>query len=179
MHPAQTLLSFVALAGLALLPACSPADNTTQAEEATANLPQNTAAGPEAMTAEAGEPAGHATILQLQNGRPTGKSDPVIAIEDAKYSDGFAGKFIVATMRYGGGCKDHEFAAYWDGSWMESNPPGMNIVLSHDAKGDTCKAIVTKMVQINLADVAAKEPRFWAVLASGGVRSSRVEVGVK
>lgn len=179
MHSAQTLLSFVALVGAALLPGCSPSENTTEAVEATVNEPQNIAAPPEAMTAEGAEPAGHATILQLQNGNPTGKSDPVLSIKDATFSYGVAGEFIVAKVRYGGGCKDHDFAAYWDGAWSKSSPPGMTIVLSHDAKSDMCEAIVTETVQINIADVTAKQPRFTAVVQSGSAASNSVEVGVK
>lgn len=176
MHSAQTLLSFVALVGAALLPGCSPAENAMEAVEATTNEPQNITAPPEAMTAEGAEPAGHATILQLQNGNPTGKSDPIMAIEDAKFSTGITGDFIVANVRYGGGCKDHDFAAYWGGSWMESLPPGTIISLSHDAKGDTCKRIVTETLQINIASLTAKERRFWAQLGGGGASSGRVEV---
>lgn len=179
MQSSQTLLSFVALAGLAMLPACSPAENTTQAEEAVANEPQDVAAPPEAMTTEGAEPAGSATILQLQNGNPTGKSDPIMAIEDAKFITGIGGDFIVANVRYGGGCKDHDFAAYWGGSWMESLPPGTIISLTHDAKGDTCKRIVTEMLQINIASLTAKERRFWANLGGGGASSVRVEVDKK
>jgi len=179
MQSAQTLLSYVALVGAALLPGCSPTGNSTEAVEATANEAQNVGAPPEAMTAEGAEPAGHATILQLQDGKPIGKSDPVMSIKDATYSYGVAGEFIVAKVRYGGGCKDHDFAAYWDGAWSKSNPPGMTIVLSHDAKSDMCEAIVTETVQINIADVTAKQPSFTAVVQSGNATSNNVEVGVK
>ena len=176
MQSAQNLLSFVALVGAALLPGCSPAENSTESIEATANAPQNVSTPPEAMTAEGAESGGSATILRLQDGSPTSKSDPIMAIEDAKFSTGITGDFIVANVRYGGGCKDHDFAAYWAGSWMESLPPGTIISLSHDAKGDTCKRIVTETLQINIARLTANERRFWAQLGGGGATSGRVEV---
>jgi hypothetical protein len=57
---------------------------------------------------------------------------------------------LLVTVRYGGGCKKHDFKLVWDGSEMESNPAKIDIVLIHNANGDNCKALLTEELQFRL-----------------------------
>jgi hypothetical protein len=51
------------------------------------------------------------------------------------------GDCLYLNYEYGGGCEEHEIGLYWTESWAESIPPITKLYVSHDAKGDACKAI--------------------------------------
>ncbi|HEX2900224.1 MAG TPA: hypothetical protein VHS96_10955, partial [Bacteroidia bacterium] len=44
---------------------------------------------------------------------------------------------------YSGGCKEHVIELFWDGNWAETVPPVAKLHISHDAKGDECKMMVS------------------------------------
>jgi hypothetical protein len=119
-----------------------------------------------------------ATVLPLNVMRtiPAEPADTILGIEDVSFSTGIAGNFAMATIRYGGGCKPHEFKAYWDNSWIKTKPPGINLVIRHNANGDTCKAIKTTRVQIDLAEPLKSERELWLTIGDGKVVSERLDV---
>ncbi len=57
------------------------------------------------------------------------------------------------TVRYGGGCKDHDFELYWNGIFMESEPPQVLLQLSHNANNDLCRALFTEKLFFNLSPI--------------------------
>ena len=44
-------------------------------------------------------------------------------------------------VQYAGGCKTHMFALYVPAGFLETYPVQVRVFLSHDARGDQCKAI--------------------------------------
>ncbi len=52
--------------------------------------------------------------------------------------------YLDVTVGYGGGCADHDIWACWDGQAAPSIPPQLQIVLGHDAHGDSCDAYITE-----------------------------------
>lgn len=60
------------------------------------------------------------------------------------------GDIITVRISYSGGCKDHDFQACWEGSFMESYPVQARIKLIHDAHGDACEALISQVVAIDL-----------------------------
>lgn len=171
----RKILVYAAILPL-VLTGCEPGSSPkADAPEATADVA--------ATDSGDGKPGseGVAKIVQLTqaNPLPDKPSDPVSAIKNVKFITGIGGHFITADLTYGGGCKEHEFQAVWDGSWMESMPPQMTIRLLHDAKGDRCKAIVNDTVQINIGDLVKAEPNFLAMIQHGPITTDPVEVSLK
>src|SRR3989338_2634747 len=88
---------------------------------------------------------GDFAILSSRSGP---NAETLIISNDQKEGDFFTIKNIevinqdlVIEVSYGGGCEDHEFDLIWDGSFMKSNPPQVNLDLYHNANNDLCKAI--------------------------------------
>ena len=156
------------LVGVLALTACDQEATTTPSGDAQASTSTEVAASATEV----------ATVIPLNVMRsiPAEPADPIIGIEDVSFSTGIAGNFAMATIRYGGGCKPHQFKAYWDNSWIKTKPPGINLVIRHNANGDTCKAIKTTRVQIDLAEPLKLEGEFWLTVGDGTVVSERLEV---
>lgn len=57
------------------------------------------------------------------------------------------------SVSYGGGCKDHIIDLIAYSGIMKSNPPQMNLVLSHNANNDMCEAYITRKMQFDLTNV--------------------------
>ena len=176
-------ISLVMASALAVS-ACN-ADRSNEAASAneSAEAPDTNAvtpAGNDVTNQAGGSTGGDAVLVALQKVEvPAQPNDPITSIADAHYITGIGGHFIVADVKYGGGCKTHEFTAYWDGAWNKSNPPGIAIQLRHDKKGDTCKAIVETKLQINISEPANIERRFWAEIHGTGASSNRVDIEVE
>lgn len=75
-------------------------------------------------------------------------------------SDSFdivSSKFVEDTLQlevtYGGGCEDHVFAAFWAPVFLEEAPESTEILITHDANRDSCEAIISQNVTINLAPI--------------------------
>ncbi|MEH0157364.1 hypothetical protein V6R21_24845 [Limibacter armeniacum] len=66
-------------------------------------------------------------------------------------------KMLEVQVRFGGGCKEHDFELLWDGTQKESFPPIIPLVITHDNNGDPCKAIVIQNLQFDLTDVFGTE----------------------
>ena len=65
------------------------------------------------------------------------------------------GDSLELAVSYGGGCRDHAFLLLSDAAWMESYPVQVGVKLSHDAKGDNCKALVSRVLRIDLTPLKA------------------------
>lgn len=63
---------------------------------------------------------------------------------------------LLLTVRYGGGCKEHEFELYWDGLFMESNPLQVKLELSHNSNEDMCRALLTDELYFNLSIIKSR-----------------------
>lgn len=77
--------------------------------------------------------------------------------DDAHPNDRFSmdgstltGRLLTLDVSYGGGCKAHEFTACWDELVLESDPPMVGVVVLHDGNGDTCEAIGSQTLYIDL-----------------------------
>ena len=63
------------------------------------------------------------------------------------------GDMLKIDVQYVGGCKDHAFDILWNGGIMESSPCQVNLIVSHDAKGDDCLEPVNETLEINLKNL--------------------------
>jgi hypothetical protein len=125
---------------------------------------------------------GHYTQLALTKVAdvPDTPNDPLNEIEVVEYGSGIGGHFLIVRVRYGGGMRDHAFQAYWDGSWMKSDPPGIWINIRHDANDDPGKAFIDETLQIMIDEPANSSYRKFFVLAEGGgAQSESFDVTVK
>lgn len=77
-----------------------------------------------------------------------------------------AGDTLVLQVQYRGGCRDHGFQLLAADAWMESYPVQVAGRLAHDAKGDSCKALVQRELRVSLAPL--KEAYRSAYQASSG-----------
>jgi hypothetical protein len=59
-------------------------------------------------------------------------------------------------VSFGGGCKDHDFDLYWDGTSTRSYPPQVTLELLHDDHGDDCKAIRVRKLSFDLSSLREK-----------------------
>jgi hypothetical protein len=190
------LLAIIGISLPSLLAGCSGGTNeTAESPNGTASSLANaavpeagnmaTSAANEAAPAENAAAAAPSTdggqAIQVQLERvatiPANPNDQV-AVSDVRFVTGIAGHFITARIRYGGGCRQHEFKAYWNGSWNMSNPPGMVITLRHNANGDTCRALFNRLVQINISEPASVNNQFWVQLTNVPGSAGRVEVTI-
>lgn len=63
------------------------------------------------------------------------------------------GDFLQINLSYSGGCKIHDFEIIWDGIVYTDEPCHMNLLLIHNANNDTCEALITKTVVVNLEEL--------------------------
>ncbi|MBI1289327.1 MAG: hypothetical protein GC178_17300 [Flavobacteriales bacterium] len=58
---------------------------------------------------------------------------------------------LTVIFRYSGGCKEHDFNAYFSGSFMKSLPPQAYIDFEHfNPDNDPCRSLVKDTVNFNL-----------------------------
>ncbi len=60
------------------------------------------------------------------------------------------GDSLTMLVAFSGGCKAHDFKVITNGAMMKSMPPQINVLLSHDAHGDMCEALLTQDVTVSL-----------------------------
>jgi hypothetical protein len=65
------------------------------------------------------------------------------------------GDSLELSVSFGGGCREHAFALLSDGAWMESYPVQLGVRLAHDAKGDVCKALLSRVLRFDLSPLRA------------------------
>jgi hypothetical protein len=64
-----------------------------------------------------------------------------------------ASDLLTLVGRYGGGCAQHEFKLFGSKRLLESYPPQADIILSHNANGDACKALITDSLRFSLVSL--------------------------
>ncbi|MCF8463987.1 MAG: hypothetical protein K9G41_04060 [Flavobacteriales bacterium] len=58
---------------------------------------------------------------------------------------------LTVIVRYGGGCEEHDFNAYFSGGWAKSLPPQAAITLEHlNPNNDRCRALVFDTLRFNM-----------------------------
>jgi hypothetical protein len=60
------------------------------------------------------------------------------------------GDSLVVTLRHGGGCRTHEFTLLVKRGFRESYPVQTDALIAHDAKGDSCRALLTRELSFPL-----------------------------
>ena len=63
------------------------------------------------------------------------------------------GDKVEVTVSYPGGCTQHSFEIIWNETVTNSNPPGIDLAVIHDANGDSCEAYITEVLTFNLDDL--------------------------
>lgn len=65
----------------------------------------------------------------------------------------FEGDQLIVQVRYGGGCRRHDFRVLWNGALRESNPPQADFLLTHDGHADPCRALRSETLRIDMLDL--------------------------
>ena len=65
------------------------------------------------------------------------------------------GDSLELAVTFGGGCRDHAFTLLSDAAWMESYPVQVGVKLAHDANGDNCKALLSRVLRFDLSPLKA------------------------
>ena len=65
------------------------------------------------------------------------------------------GDSLELAVTFGGGCRDHQFLLLSDAAWMESYPVQVAVKLAHDANGDNCKALLSRVLRFDLSPLKA------------------------
>lgn len=58
---------------------------------------------------------------------------------------------LTIEVQYGGGCKEHVFSLFGSPAFMKSNPVQIDVMLSHNANNDMCKALITEELSFDLS----------------------------
>jgi hypothetical protein len=66
------------------------------------------------------------------------------------------GDTLEAEVSFGGGCAEHDFALVFANVFLESLPVQMHGLLSHDAKGDPCRAMLSRTLRFDLTPLKEK-----------------------
>lgn len=92
-----------------------------------------------------------ATPSSLTIGAPVGPVAPDAEITGLSIT----ADVLTIGVTYSGGCAQHDFDLFWAGSFLESFPVQAVLVLTHDAHGDLCKALISENVAFDLAPLRA------------------------
>lgn len=80
------------------------------------------------------------------------KTDPLV-LRDVK----FDGDCLVLTLQYGGGCKEHQIDLAFIQPECGTPPlPPPTFEIRHDARGDACKALITKDYSFDISGIREK-----------------------
>jgi hypothetical protein len=94
---------------------------------------------PESQTSEVNLHKSNSDFVNVMSNRSEDNSDPFELISIV-----FENGNVNITVAYSGGCKTHTFTVIWDEVITNSNPPGINLIITHDANGDACEAYITE-----------------------------------
>ena len=64
-----------------------------------------------------------------------------------------SGDYLILKVWYSGGCREHEIKVYTTGAIIKTNPPQAELFISHNANKDSCEALITKELKINLNEL--------------------------
>ncbi len=74
------------------------------------------------------------------------------------------------------GCGSADVGAYWNGAWIKTNPPQIDITMWKDP-GATCQAIQSFNYQVDIAPLMEAEPQFTVNIYVDDRLIGSVEVG--
>lgn len=129
----------VILISIVLLTACASKKNVTNKEAETSYTPE-----------------------QLLRSRPQVKNFGISKTEDLATlkSDPFTinsasiiGDELLLDVSFRGLCKNHGFNLYHTGSYAESMPPQLSMVLFHNAQRDECETVVSNQLKYDLTSI--------------------------
>jgi hypothetical protein len=86
-----------------------------------------------------------ATSPTLSGGFATARQDPFTVREAIIIGDA-----LILQVEYGGGCGEHLFALHLSDVFRESNPVQAGALVSHNAHGDMCRALVRETLTFDL-----------------------------
>ncbi len=68
---------------------------------------------------------------------------------------GMSGELLQMDVSYSGGCETHRFEPRWSGKFTASGTaaPVVHLVVTHDANRDSCEAIISENVIIDLTPI--------------------------
>ncbi len=58
--------------------------------------------------------------------------------------------WMICNVSFSGGCANHHFKAYWNQQINTDSLAETKIILTHDARNDTCEAYISQEININL-----------------------------
>ena len=66
---------------------------------------------------------------------------------------GINGDVLSIFVNYGGGCKEHVFELYSDGTVAKSLPPIATLYLKHINNGDACRKLVMRELKFDISEI--------------------------
>lgn len=63
------------------------------------------------------------------------------------------GDILQLSVSYSGGCMQHSFEIIWDGLVYTDNPCYMNLLIIHRGNNDTCEALISETIIVNLKEL--------------------------
>ncbi len=68
------------------------------------------------------------------------------------------GNTLVARVMHSGGCKPHTYELLWNGTFQKSaaGEAQVELVLAHDANGDSCEALLNRTASFDLGPLARR-----------------------
>jgi hypothetical protein len=69
------------------------------------------------------------------------------------------GNALTLELEFGGGCREHELALLWNGSFENASnslPVSIALILRHDANDDPCDALLHETLEADLSPVAER-----------------------
>lgn len=68
------------------------------------------------------------------------------------------------------------FEAYWDGSWIETTPPGITVMLGHRPTGKNQDRPSTRTISIDMGEALRERPNLWAMVIADATMSPATEL---
>ena len=66
----------------------------------------------------------------------------------------FANDSLYITVKYSGGCEEHEFWAFSSCAWKESGTPQASLIIIHDNHNDLCEAYLTEVLKLDASTLS-------------------------
>src|SRR5262245_43390017 len=57
---------------------------------------------------------------------------------------------LLVEVQFSGGCARHSFAMCWDGAVIDTQPPTIDLLMTHDAHGDSCESLSLQDVRVDI-----------------------------
>ncbi len=108
--------------------------------------------GPVAITPPADDVVSTILVADLDTGAwPT----DALSVLDAS----IIGDTLRMDVQYAGGCEEHAFGLVVSTTFRETQPVQTTAILAHDNMGDTCEALISRLLKADLAPLKAEWQR--------------------